>query len=414
MEDSLSKRAAAVVPELDRPWRFASKATYDPDNNPSGLISFGLAENTLVSWELEQFANQNVTFPLEIFSYGYSTAGGQRFPKALAQHLNECFNPYRPLDGSEIQITDAATSLHDILGWAVGDPGDGILTSRPVYGRFELDFGNKAQLQMVYADTEAETCFDVSVVSKFEEALVRSNAAGVNIRALLIVNPHNPLGRCYPRDTILELMKFCHRHRIHFISDEVYGCTVFTEDGLVGFTSALSVDPAGIINEELCHVTYGLAKDFAAPGLRIGAIITRSKSLHKAVTSVMRFSNPSGASLAIVSAMLQDRQWCRSFLATSRERISEAYKHVTKGLREIGINFLPANAGFFIYIDLSPYLKLDAEDPEFEVAQRLLDQGVFLHPKEEHGKAGWFRVVYTQDPRNVTEGLRRIKSALGL
>ncbi|KAI0003151.1 1-aminocyclopropane-1-carboxylate synthase [Xylariaceae sp. FL0662B] len=413
----LSGRAAAIVPDLDVPWRFAPKGTFDPDTNPEGLTSFSVAENYLVQKELQEFVGKKVSFPELSFVYRYSSGGGPRFPEVLAEHLNECFHPFKPLDGSEIQITGAATALHTALGWAIGDPGEGILTSVPVYGRFELDFGNMAQLHVVYANTDADTSFSPGVTARFEEALVEANRAGIKIRALLIVNPNNPLGRCYPRQTIVELMKFCQKHRIHFISDEVYGCSVFNTDieaNLLDFTSALSIDPTGILDKELLHVTYSLSKDFGAAGLRVGAVVTRSESVHKAVKSVIRFFNPSGASIAIVTAMLEDRSWARAFLEISRERIKAAYEHVTAGLQELDIKFIPANAGFFIYIDLSPYLNTDATVPDFELAQRLLDAGIFLHPREEHGRAGWFRFVYTQDPRIVDEGLRRMKKALNL
>lgn len=126
--------------------------------------------------------------------YGYSTAGGQRFPKALATHLNEYFHPYKPLTGDDILATGTATALHEILAFSFGDPGDGILVSRPCYGRFELDFGNKAEMPVVWADSNAENSFKPEVVTYLEEKLLQSNAAGTKIKALLIVNPHNPLG----------------------------------------------------------------------------------------------------------------------------------------------------------------------------------------------------------------------------
>jgi 1-aminocyclopropane-1-carboxylate synthase len=85
--------------------------------------------------------------------------------------------------------------MHDILAWSVGDPGDGILTSRPAYGRLELDFGNKSQLKVIYAETDVGTCFDVDVIGKYEAALEQSNVAGFKIRAIFIINPHNPLGQ---------------------------------------------------------------------------------------------------------------------------------------------------------------------------------------------------------------------------
>lgn len=92
--------------------------------------------------------------------------------------------------------------------------------------------------------------------------------------------------------------------------------------------------------------------------------------------------------------------------------MARAHRHVTQGLDEMGVRYLPgSNAGFFIWVDLSPYLpcELDGEEnAEFALAKKLKDQGVFLHPREEHSLTpGWFRIVYTQDPRIVTEGLRR-------
>ncbi|KAF2262072.1 putative aspartate aminotransferase [Lojkania enalia] len=414
----LSRRGQLNADQLDIPWRFAHSTTYDRDSNPEGLISFATAENILIQKELEDFANSRVHFPGASFGYGYSTAGGgPKFPSVLANHVNNYFNPYTPITGSDIKITSAATALHEILGFALADPGQGILTSRPVYGRFELDFGNKAGLKMVYADTYAESCFETGVVDKLEEALIRSHTEDVEIKALLIVNPNNPLGRCYPKPTLIALMKFCQKHQIHFISDEVYGLSVFDTDepNAIPFTSALSIDPSGILDQNLLHVTYALSKDFGAPGLRLGALITKNEQLKKSLLGIIRFHSPSGASIAIATAMLTDGEWCRSFLSKSRQCIADAYKFTTSRLRRMGVRYLEGgNAGFFVYIDLSSYLPLESEglsdrEREFKLAQELVDAGIFLHPGEEHGlKLGWFRMVYTAVERQVLEeGLRR-------
>ncbi|KAM5377331.1 hypothetical protein ACJZ2D_005150 [Fusarium nematophilum] len=357
--------------------------------------------------------SRRATEAVDDFLYRGSHAGGPRFPKALAVHLNEYLQPHSPIAPEMIQCVGAATAMHDILAWGVANPGDGILTSRPVYGRFELDFGNKSQVRVVYAETDARNAFQDDVVERFEEALVRSRNTGVNVKMVLIVNPHNPLGKCYPRSALVKIMQFCQKHRLHLLSDEIYACSVFDSgEEAVPFTSILSINSAGLIDPELLHVTYGLSKDFGAAGLRLGAIITRSRPVLRAIEAAMRFHNPSGASLAIGSAMLEDRVWCRSFIETSRARLAQAYRHVTRGLRDIGIRYLPgSNAGFFVWVDLSPYLpsELDGEgNPEFALAKSLKSEGVFLHPREEHSlDPGWFRLVYTQDPRTVTEGLMR-------
>lgn len=208
-------------------------------------------------------------------------------------------------------------------------------------------------------------------------------------------------------------MQFCQKHRLHLLSDEIYACSVFNSDEpATPFTSILSIGSTNLINPGLLHVTYGLSKDFGAAGLRLGAIITRSQPVLRAIEAAMRFHNPSGASLAIGNAMLEDRVWCRSFVDSSRSKLSQAHRHVTSQLKAMNIKYLPgSNAGFFVWIDLSPYLpsELDGElNQEFALAKRLREVGVFLHPREEHSlEPGWFRLVYTQDPRTVTEGLQR-------
>jgi hypothetical protein len=93
-----------------------------------------------------------------------------------------------------VKVTAAATALHDVLAYSICGVGEAILTTRPYYGRFEIDFGNKAGVKVVAADTDHENCFDESVVDALEQKLEESRMEGVRVRAVLIVNPHNPLG----------------------------------------------------------------------------------------------------------------------------------------------------------------------------------------------------------------------------
>ena len=85
-----------------------------------------------------------------------------------------------------------------MLSFALAEPGDGVLVSRPVYGRFELDYGIEGGVEIVYADTEPEECFETSCVQRYEEALLEAGRRGVKIRALVLVNPHNPIGTYTP------------------------------------------------------------------------------------------------------------------------------------------------------------------------------------------------------------------------
>jgi 1-aminocyclopropane-1-carboxylate synthase len=363
-----------------------------------------------------------VDIPPDAFTYSYSSLGGPRLQAALATHLNETFAPVTKIPASDIQVFDGATALHSLLSFSLAEAGDAILVSRPVYGRFELDFGIEHDVKIRYADNSTEDGLKPSIVESFERAFALAEEEGVRIRAVLLVNPSNPLGRCYPRETLIEVMKLCQHRRLHLISDEVYGLSVFgaeladesaPEKSLVPFTSILSIDTQGLIDPDLLHVEYGTSKDFAAAGLRLGVLITRNRELQRAMRTVVRFHEPSGPSTVIGAAMFEDREWCRNFIALSKRRIAEAYEFATGRLRDMGVEYLPANAGFFVLIDLEPWLpptteRLSQQEREFKLAEELVKGGVFLHPGEEHAlEPGRFRLVYTAQRQVLDEGLQR-------
>lgn len=172
-----------------------------------------------------------------------------------------------------------------MLGYNLAERGEGILVNRPVYGRFELDYGIEAGVEIVYADTATEEAFVPSAVDKYESALVDAEQRGIKIRAVLLVNPHNPVGglylagfeiygtdgakvtrpwtgRCYPVETLEEIARFCQRHQLHLVSDEVYASCVFDtgDSAAVPFTSILSLDLQRLIDPHLVHVLYGFSK----------------------------------------------------------------------------------------------------------------------------------------------------------
>jgi 1-aminocyclopropane-1-carboxylate synthase len=50
--------------------------------------------------------------------------------------------------------------MHNLLGLSLADPDDAILVSRPIYGRFELDFGNVAGLKVIYTEHNGVDAFE--------------------------------------------------------------------------------------------------------------------------------------------------------------------------------------------------------------------------------------------------------------
>lgn len=70
------------------------------------------------------------------------------------------------------------------------------------------------------------------------------------------------IGRCYPTETLIEILKFCNKHQIHLISDEIYALCVFDSGNPYAplFTSVLSLATPDLIDPNLVHVLYGFSK----------------------------------------------------------------------------------------------------------------------------------------------------------
>jgi xeroderma pigmentosum group C-complementing protein len=206
----------------------------------------------------------------------------------MVKLITTYFHPAIPISSDHILFTSGITSLNAMYAMCLTDPGDGILLGQPIYGAFNGDLQVPSNCQLIYAPFHGDDQFSVQAVEHYEQAYLQArDEKGVSIKALLICNPHNPLGRCYSRETLEALMRFCQKYQIHLISDEVYALSVYEDDSSSGFVSILSIDPTELaVDPALIHVLYGMSKDFAAAGLRLGCLISQNEKFMQAALSI--------------------------------------------------------------------------------------------------------------------------------
>ena len=93
------------------------------------------------------------------------------------------------------------------------------------------------------------------------------------IRALILSNPHNPLGRCFSQEQLEACLKFCQAHSIHLISDEIFGPMTFESPDLPPeerFVSVLSLDCEALrCDPSRVHMIWSPSKVFSLSGLRL-------------------------------------------------------------------------------------------------------------------------------------------------
>ena len=164
------------------------------------------------------------------------------------------------------------------------------------------------------------------------------------------------------------------------------------------------------------HTIYGLSKDFASGGLRLGCIHTYSTPLLRSLSTLTFFSWPSSLSTALATEMLSDRTWKSHFLALSQQRLAECAAFARERLDEMEIphNGASAGAGFFLWVDLRAWLRGRGWEGEKGLVEGMMKEGVFLTPgwslcAEE---PGYFRFCFVKGEQEVREGLKRVSRVL--
>jgi 1-aminocyclopropane-1-carboxylate synthase len=402
---------------------------YDTKNNPNGNVNLGAAENySMLPW-VADFTNKHFNATPNLFSYDQGAWGSSRLRAAFAKHINRHFHPVEAINPDDLLVANGCMSLCEMLGFSIFSPGDGILLSRPCYAAFESDFGTRAGVKCIYAPFNGEDQFSPEgAVKGYENALQEAQANGTKIRALLICHPHNPLGQSYPPETLIALMGFCEKHSIHLISDEIYALSTYnintpestSSDPTIPFRSILTIpDAASHIHPDRLHVLYGMSKDLAGGGLRIGTLHTRNSELWRCLSAMNQFHWIPGPADAIATAMLEDEAWIDAFLAESQRKLGETSTLARQLLQEKSIPFWESGrAGFFLWVDLRAWLngtgKEDLWEAERELDDRFKKCGVYLNSGEgmKAEEAGWFRLVFTYDEVTMREGLGRMFRAL--
>jgi 1-aminocyclopropane-1-carboxylate synthase len=252
----------------------------------------------------------------------------------------------------------------------------------------------------------------------------------------VLCNPHNPLGRCYSRDFLIELMKLCQKYCINLISDEIYALSVWRHDPnyeppvMQPFTSALSINAADIINPALIHVLWGMSKDFGANGLRCGVIVSQgNRDLIECIAGVSIFSYVSGLAEHTVSELLKDGAFTDAYITSNRQVLLEAYEFGAQALDGMGVPYVTtSNAALFIWCDLlTPYLRqrplrissATADPRQLWLASGALEKSldnarVHVGVPDQFGseQPGWFRLTFSRPRDQLREGLCRIRNVL--
>ncbi|XP_010518692.1 PREDICTED: 1-aminocyclopropane-1-carboxylate synthase 9 [Tarenaya hassleriana] len=403
-------------------WQEYEKNPYDETKNPQGIIQMGLAENQLCFDLIEEWLAKNPDAASFKRSDGQSVFrelalfqdyhGLPEFKKALAEFMEEIRGNRVTFDPSKIVLAAGSTSANETLMFCIAQPGDAILLPTPYYPGFDRDLKWRTGVEIVPILCSSANGFQITE-SALQQAYQQAHKLDLRVKGVLVTNPSNPLGTTLTRRELNLLLDFITSKNIHLISDEIYSGTVFGSE----FVSVMDVlKDKKLENTEVSkrvHVVYSLSKDLGLPGFRVGAIYSNDEMVVSAATKMSSFGLVSSQTQYLLSAMLSDKKFTRTYIDENQKRLRIRQKRLASGLEAAGITCLRSNAGLFGWVDMRHLLDTNTFEAEFELWKKIvyevklnISPGSSCHCTEP----GWFRVCFANmSEETLALAMKRLK-----
>ncbi|EFE29743.1 aminotransferase GliI [Trichophyton benhamiae CBS 112371] len=405
----LSKRGAANV---DKIMPGISAALLERTKPTAPRIDLSTAENWLLRDEIIELTKDGIRDGLKPhhLSYPNEFAGDADLIKALAAFFNKYFHPHIPVEPDHVATAPGAATCLNTFLYNTCEPGEGVLVPAPFWNGFDWLFTARSSAVPVMVHVEkSEDTLTAQLIPALEKAYSESK---IPIRGLLLTNPHNPFGQCYPKSVLEDCIKFCHGKGIHYISDEVYALSSFENPEIpdaAPFVSALQIDVARLgCDLSRVHTFWSTSKDFGSNGFRVA-----NKEMHVALALA---SNTETSSLAAVaSTALLTSPKLPDLLQLNSQRLKEAYTTITDFFKRKGIRYIPVNSAPYVFARLVPNAQSWEEESfmigQLKLAGVVVSSGKAYHVNEE--EKGWCRMTFALERSRLEEAIKRMETVIG-
>ena len=214
--------------------------------------------------------------------------------------------------------------------------------------------------------------------------------------AIHISSPSNPIGNIYDSENFKNLVEYCDKESISFISDELYH----------GLEYEKKVNCALEFSSNT-FVINGFSKFYCMPGNRLGWIIVPKNKLREAemIAQNLFISAPTLSQYGALKA------FDKSYLDEVKEEFRNRRDYLYGELKNIFKVDVKPEGAFYIWADVSKYT-----DDSFVFAKELLEKlHVATTPGVDFGTNKtnkYLRFAYTREIEHMKEGVERIKKYL--
>lgn len=328
--------------------------------------------------------------------YGYTA-----YPESLRQALaGWCERRYRwPMRREWALPTKGVLAALSAALQAVTAPGDAVIVQAPVYNGFfqAVDASGRRLASNTLREEDGHYAMDLA-------QLERSARDGA--RAMLLCNPHNPVGRAWTADELDAVLSIARRHGLTIISDEVHGDLAMAPTRHTPLAArARDDDPIVTL--------LSPSKTFNVQGLAPAMLVAARPDLRSALEHKLAQLHLTGADpfavAAAEAAWRHGDDWLDAllaYLAGTRDFVANYLR-----TRIPSIRLVPPEAGYLLWLDCRALGMDDAALRDFFIHRCQLG----LNPGTDYGPggSGFMRMNIGTPRQNVEAALKAIEMALG-
>ena len=252
---------------------------------------------------------------------GYTAGPGVRSAREAV--AADCTLRGLPVSPDRVVLTSGTSEGIDLALSALINAGDEVLVPVPTYPFYTAVLA-KIGARAVHYLTDPATGWlpDLNHIRSL---------IGPRVRALVVIDPNNPTGAVYPRESRQALLDVADQHGLVILSDEVYADLAY----------AGPVAPLGSLNPEALVISFSsISKAYQAPGWRAGwLVVGKSDRLDGVLAAIKELADGRLCSTgpmqhAITAALTGDRSHQEVFRTALRERaaLTTARLNTTEGM----------------------------------------------------------------------------------
>ena len=279
-------------------------------------------------------------------------------------------------------------------------PGDKVIIQPPVYHPFRLTpEGNRREVVFNPLKRREDGYYEMDF-----EGL--EQVCDDRCKILILCNPHNPAGLCWPVDTLKRLADFCYEHHLLVISDEIH-----SDMALFGHKH----HPFASVSERASEIsiTFGApSKTFNIAGIVSSYSIVPNEALRHRFyqwLSVNELDEPTiFAPIATIAAFREGEEWRRQMLAYIEDNIRLVEDYCRMHIP--AIRPLRPQASFLVWLDCHE-LRLTHQqllDLFVDKAHLALNDGEMFGP----GGQGFMRLNVASPRSVIRQALDQLATAV--